>query len=174
MLSFVLFFNVVFSQDPIMTIEGRALEESGKKLEGVSVKILQNGKEVHNVTTSSNGQYQSYDAYYGYTYKMIFSKEGMVTKTISIDSKENFYEEDVEPEIALPIDMTMISKAPNIDYSPIEKKDVAKVHIDKNTGLLDFDMVYINSRGKEIADFFEKLANDAKDKDKKFKTMPMQ
>jgi tetratricopeptide (TPR) repeat protein len=171
MFGFVLFLNVVFGQDPIMTIEGRAIEESGRKIEGVSVRILQNGKEVHNVTTGSNGQYQPYDAYYGYVYKIIFSKEGLVTKTVSIDSKENFYEEDVEPEIALPVDMTMISKDPNVDYSPIEKKDVAKVHIDKNTGLLDFDMVYINSRGKEIADFFEKLANDAKDKDKKFKEL---
>ena len=168
---FILLFSIAFSQDPVIVFEGRTLSNSGKKLSGVSVKIFQNGKEVHSEITGSGGQYAPYEAYYGYSYKFVFSKEGFVSKSVEVDSKENFYEEDVELKVQFPINMTMVNKEPGIDYSPIENKPVARVHIDKNTGLIDFDLPYINSRKKEISDFFKKISDDAKNKDKKFTTL---
>lgn len=160
-----------FSQDPIMRFEGKVSDASGKKLDGVSVKILRDGKEVHSTSTGGNGRYQPYEAYYGYIYKVIFTKDGLVSKTIEINSKDNFYEEDVEKEIAIPIDVSMINKEPAIDYSPIENKPVARFHIDKNTGLMDIDYPFVNDRKKEIEKFFEDLAKNEKDKEKRFKDL---
>lgn len=160
-----------YGQDPVMKFEGKVSNATGQKLSGVLVKIYRDGKEVHSVTTASNGKYQQYEAYYGYTYKIVFSKDDLVTKSIEVNAKDNFFEEDVEKEIAIPIDVTMINREPDINYGPVESKPVARFHIDKNTGLMDIDYPFVNERKKEIDDFFEKLAKAEKDNEKKFKDL---
>lgn len=151
-----------------MRFQGKVSDASGKKLSGVTVKVLRDGKEVHSSVTGSNGRYQPYEAYYGYTYKVIFTKDGLVTKSVEINSKDNFFEEDVEKEIAIPIEMSMINKEPGIDYTPIEGKPVGRFRIDKNTGFMDIDFPFVNTRKKEIEDFFKKIADETKNKDKRF------
>ncbi len=168
MLLVMCFYALSFSQDPIMVFEGKITDASGKKLSGATVKIYRNGQEVSSSVTGSNGRYENYEAYYGYVYKVVVTKDGLVQKSVEIDAKENFFEEDVEEEIRVPIDVSMVKKEAGIDYSPIENQPVAKFHIDKNTGLLDIDYPFVNGRKKEIEDFFKRIAAEAKNKDKRF------
>ena len=172
LLAFVFISCISLSQDdPTMVFEGKIKDENGKPLSGATVKILRNGKQVHSVTTNSNGEFENYTDYYGYVFKIVISKDGLTTNTIEIDSKKGYHEEDVPLEIIIPIRANLDSKKDGIDYSVIESTPIEKFHIDPNTGQLSEDFNYIDRRKKEIKDYFKKLKASEKDKEKRFQQL---
>lgn len=157
-------------EKPVLLFSGKVTNTSGAKLAGVSVKFLKNESEFQTELTASSGKYKEVVADYGYVYKVVFSKEGYVSKTVIIDTKKGFFAEDIaEQKTFLPtIGTSMIKQQPNIDYSVITNRPVAKAHIDPSLGELGFDLGYIKTRKKEIDKFIAGLANKANESDQEF------
>ena len=156
--------------EPILLFSGKITNASGGKLAGVSVKFLKDDSEFQTVSTASSGKYPAVEAEYGHVYKIVFSKDGYVSKYVIIDAKKGFFAEDVaEKKTHLPeLGTSLIKQQPNIDYSVITNRPVAKAHIDPSLGGLEFDFGYIKTRKKEIDKFIAGLANNTNVNDQKF------
>src|SRR5690606_38169051 len=66
---------------------------TSKKIPGVTVKAFENGKLVDTYETKSNGKYEFF-LDIGKQYELVFSKPGIVTKRVTMDSR-NIPAEDV-------------------------------------------------------------------------------
>jgi len=164
--------NVVAQEedDPILLFSGKIVNAANGKIAGVTVTFTQDGSLFETATTASSGKYPRVEAPYGHVYKVTFSKEGYVSKSVIIDAKKGFFVEDVgEKETNFDgMGTTLIKQQPNVDYSVITNRPVAKAHIDPSTGKLDFDFGYINTRKKEIDKFIADLANEDNKNEQKF------
>ena len=157
-------------ETPILAFSGKITNASGGKLAGVSVEFLKNDASFKTVSTASSGKYPEVEAEYGYVYKVVFSKEGYVSKSVIIDAKKGFFAEDIGEKKTLldELGTSLIKQQPEIDYSVITNRPVAKAHIDPSSGGLEFDFGYIKTRKKEIDKFIAGLANNANENDQKF------
>ena len=157
-------------ETPILAFSGKITNASGGKLAGVSVEFLKNDAAFKTVSTASSGKYPEVEAEYGYVYKVVFSKDGYVSKSVIIDAKKGFFAEDIGEKKTLldELGTSLIKQQPEIDYSVITNRPVAKAHIDPTTGSLGFDFGYINTRKKEIDKFITALANDDNEHEQKF------
>lgn len=163
--------GALHGQNPVINFDIKVQDASGRGLQDAQVTITQNGKEVFNQTSGKNGRPGNYQADYEYVYLVKFTKEGYVSKTIEVNTVDNYNVEDVESEITVPFNVDMISKQAGIDYSPVEDKPVGRFFIDPATGFFDVDRAYSSQRKKEVDRFFEKIEEDAKNKEKRFKEL---
>ena len=88
---FSLLFCITFlAQDdgPVLIFSGKVTDISGKKLSGVKVIVKQDNKPFNESITSSSGKYNVVEAPFGHQYTLIFEKEGLVTKTLILDTKK--------------------------------------------------------------------------------------
>jgi tetratricopeptide (TPR) repeat protein len=157
-------------EDPILLFSGKITNTSGGKLAGVSVEFFKDEVTFKTVSTASSGKYPTVEAEYGHVYKVVFSKDGYVRKSVIIDAKKGFFAEDINEKKTFldELGTSLIKKQPNIDYSVVTNRPVAKAHIDPSTGHLDFDFGYINTRKKEIDKFIAALANADNEHEQKF------
>ena len=157
-------------EDPILMFSGKITNSSGGKLAGVSVEFFKDNVSFTKVSTASSGKYSAVEAEYGHVYKVVFSKDGYVSKSVVIDAKKGFFAEDINEKKTYldELGTTLINQQPNIDYGVITSRPVAKAHIDPSTGHLDFDFGYINTRKKEIDKFIAALANADNEHEQKF------
>ena len=56
---------------------------TSKKLDGINVTVFKDGTKLSSVVTSANGKYE-FNLDYGYEYKLLFDKPGMVGKNVTI------------------------------------------------------------------------------------------
>ncbi len=78
---------------------------SSAKIEGVKITVKMDGSVHDSFTTRANGKYEFYlDV--GARYEFIYEKDGFVSRSLIIDSK-NLPEEVVGPGIIMPTDMSM-------------------------------------------------------------------
>ena len=156
--------------DPILMFSGKITNSSGSKLAGVSVEFFKNNVLFKTVSTASSGKYPAVEAEYGHVYKVVFSKEGYVNKSVVIDAKKGFFAEDINEKKTYldELGTSLINQQPNIDYAVITSRPVAKAHIDPTTGSLGFDFGYIKTRKKEIDKFIAALANADNEHEQKF------
>jgi len=159
-------------EEPVMALScGKKglTDKVGRKLEGVTLTIKQDGKTFKTITTKSNGKYDKVVMPYGHTYTITMSKSGYVTKSIFIDGKKGYFPEDImEKETSIECRTDMIAKETGVDYTVVTKSPVAKVRIDPATGAMNFDMGYISKRANEIDKFIKGLAAAGDANDKKF------
>ena len=157
-------------EDPILMFSGKITNASGGKLVGVSVEFFRDNVSFTKVSTASSGKYSPVEAEYGHVYKVVFSKDGYVSKSVVIDAKKGFFAEDINEKKTYldELGTSLINQQPNIDYSVVTSRPVAKAHIDPSTGHLDFDFGYINTRKKEIDKFIAALANADNEHEQKF------
>ena len=157
-------------EQPILMFSGKITNSSGGKLAGVSVEFFRDNVSFKTVSTASSGKYSPVEAEYGHIYKVVFSKDGYVSKSVVIDAKKGFFAEDINEKKTYldELGTSLINQQPNIDYSVITSRPVAKAHIDPTTGHLDFDFGYIKTRKKEIDKFIAALANADNENEQKF------
>ena len=157
-------------EDPILLFSGKITNASGGKLVGVSVEFFRDNVSFAKVSTASSGKYSPVEAEYGHVYKVVFSKDGYVSKSVVIDAKKGFFAEDINEKKTYldELGTSLINQQPNIDYSVVTSRPVAKAHIDPSTGHLDFDFGYINTRKKEIDKFIAALASADNENEQKF------
>ena len=169
-LTFVAFNVNAQDEDPILMFSGKITNSSGGKLAGVSVEFFRDNVSFTTVSTASSGRYSAVEAEYGHVYKVVFSKDGYVSKSVVIDAKKGFFAEDISEKKTYldELGTSLINQQPNIDYSVVTSRPVAKAHIDPSTGHLDFDFGYINTRKKEIDKFIAALASADNENEQKF------
>ena len=157
-------------EQPILMFSGKITNSSGGKLAGVSVEFFRDNVSFKTVSTASSGKYSPVEAEYGHIYKVVFTKDGYVSKSVVIDAKKGFFAEDISEKKTYldELGTSLITQQPNIDYGVITNRPVAKAHIDPATGHLDFDFGYIKTRKKEIDKFIAALANADNENEQKF------
>jgi len=146
--------TVPVNEDLIVNFDIHVKDTSGNNMEGVELKLFRDD-DLHFVTKSnSKGKFsENLTLHYGFVYHMEFRKRRYIRKTVEIDMKANFSEEDVEEEVIIPMDIELFKKKWFSDYKLIEDNPVGRFHLNPNTGLIDVDREYSVKRKKEIDNF---------------------
>ena len=153
------------SSDPYIVIAGSVNNENYEKLSGVKVEIKQDNQVFKSVITSSKGKYDAVEIPYGHIYIISFSKDKYATKSILIDSKSGYFNEEQSTQpFAIPI--TLQSIQPDIDYSVVSDQHVGKIRI--IDGNLALDNIYNKQRKNEIDRHFKAIEEQAKLKESQF------
>ena len=164
--------TITHGQDhPMLIFTGKVTDVSGKKLDGVQVVIKKDNKPFETKTTGSNGKYDIIEAPFGHIYTLIFQKDGMVSKTLVLDTKKGYFEEDVEPRTFIEPSISLINRDDDVDYDIIENQPVGKARIDPQSGKLDWDYAFSGQRKNEIDRYLKQLEQAARQKEAQFKKM---
>ena len=155
----------------MLIFTGKVTDVSGKKLSGVVVEVKQDNKPFESKTTASNGKYDIIEAPFGHIYTLVFKKDGMVSKTLTLDTKKGYFEEDVEPRTFIEPSISLIKKDDDVDYSIIENQPVGKARIDPQSGKLDWDYAFSGQRKNEIDRYLKQIEQQARQKEAQFKKM---
>ena len=156
---------------PVLIFSGKVSDYSGKKLQGVKVIVKQDGKPFHQTVTSPSGKYNDIEAPFGHQYSLVFEKSGMVSKTLILDTKKGYFEEDVEPRTFIEPSISLFKEQPDVDYSIIENQPVGKARIDPSSGKLDWDYAFSGQRKKEIERYLKQIENQERQQEAQFKKM---
>jgi hypothetical protein len=120
---------------------------TSKKLDGVTVTVFKDGTKFASVTTSANGKYE-YNLDYGYEYKLLFEKPGMVAKNVTINTA-SIPEAQRVGGLAMNVEMTLFTDIPGIDYS-ILQQPIGKSKYDPGTQMLAWDLEYTEHMRSEL------------------------
>ncbi|MBP9079175.1 MAG: hypothetical protein KBF80_02860 [Flavobacteriales bacterium] len=120
---------------------------TSKKLDGITVTVFKDGAKLNSVVTSANGKYE-FNLDYGYDYKILFEKQGVVGKNVSINTK-GIPEDDRQGGLAMNVEMTLFKDIPGIDYT-ILNQPIGKSKYDASTGMLAWDLEYTEQMRAEL------------------------
>lgn len=120
---------------------------TSKKLDAVTVTVLKNGVKSNSVVTSANGKYE-FNLDYGYEYKLLYEKAGMVGKNVVIDTR-GIPEEERVGGLAMNVEMTLFQDIPGIDYSILDQP-IGKSKYDGGQGMLSWDLAYTEQMRAEL------------------------
>jgi hypothetical protein len=161
---FSVFSVAVFGQSEIILIHGGVKDtESMKKMEGVQVKVLQNGKELENVTTSGSGKYE-FELPLGFNYIIQFSKQDFVTKKLELNTK-GIPMEDLEGGFQMTVDMSLFAYIEGFDLSILDAP-IGKASFDPVRNSVEFDYDYTGRMQQKIDAEFERLKKMAGEQEK--------
>ncbi len=121
---------------------------SSKKLDGITVTVFKNGAKLAEVVTSASGKYE-FNLDYGSDFKLVYSKPGMVSKNISIDTK-NIPEEERVGGHGMNVEMTLFQELPGIDFT-ILQQPIGKAKFDPTSKEVTWDLQYTDQVRSEIA-----------------------
>lgn len=121
---------------------------SSKKIEDVVVTVFKNGGKLVEAQTNASGKYEL-NLDYGADYKIVYSKNGLVTKNVAIDTR-NIPEEDRAGGHGINIEMTLFPDIPGVDFSVLNNP-IGKAKYDPATTEVSFDLEYTSSIKNEIA-----------------------
>lgn len=152
------------AQDGILDIHGTVKNEASRKnMEGVQVKVVQDGKEYDTYTTAGNGRY-GFNLPLGHKYMFTFSADGMVYKKIEINTK-GIPPEDMAGGFKLNMDMTLFDMIEGFDMKIMEAP-LGKAAFDPIRNSVEFDYDYTGQMQQKIADELKRLEKLAKDMEK--------
>lgn len=120
---------------------------TSKKLDGITVTVFKDGASHASVVTSANGKYE-FNLDYGYEYKLLFDKPGMVSKNVTINTR-GIPEEDRIGGLAMNVEMTLFQDIAGIDYS-ILQQPIGKSKYDPATSMLAWDLEYTEQMRAEL------------------------
>ncbi|GIR57564.1 MAG: hypothetical protein CM15mP65_01450 [Crocinitomicaceae bacterium] len=95
----------------------------------------------------------------------------MVSKTLVLDTKKGYFEEDVEPRTFIEPSINLIKRNDDVDYDIIENQPVGKARIDPQSGKLDWDYAFSGQRKNEIDRYLKQIEQAARQKEAQFKKM---
>ncbi len=145
--SFVLF-AAAFGQVDNVYVYGTVKDYvSSKKLDGITVTVFKNGGKLAEVVTNASGKYE-FNLDYGSDYKLVYSKAGMVSKNIAIDTK-NIPEEERVGGHGMNVEMTLFTELPGIDFSVLQQP-IGKAKFDATTKEVTWDLQYTEQVRAEI------------------------
>ncbi|MBK6542711.1 MAG: hypothetical protein IPG10_15810 [Flavobacteriales bacterium] len=121
---------------------------SAKKLDGVAVAVYKNGAKLTEVVTNASGKYE-FNLDYGADYKIMYVKTGIVSKNITIDTR-NIPEEERVGGHGMNIEMTLFSELPGIDFSVLQQP-IGKAKFDPTSSEVTWDLQYTEQIRSEIA-----------------------
>jgi hypothetical protein len=151
----------VYPQVDVVYVYGTVKDYStSKKIDDVTVTVFKNGAKMIDVRTNASGKYEL-NLDYGADYKILYSKDGVVDKNITIDTR-NIPEEDRVGGHGINVEMTLFPTIPDLDFSVLDKP-IGKAKYDTSTGDVQFDMEYTAAIKNEIA----RLMKDYDDRKKR-------
>ena len=121
---------------------------TSKKLDGINVTVFKDGVKLSSVVTSANGKYE-FNLDYGYEYKLLFDKPGMVGKNVAINTR-SIPEEDRVGGLAMNVEMTLFQDIPGIDFKLLQQP-IGKSKYDPTTHMLAWDLEYTEQIRSEMA-----------------------
>ncbi len=121
---------------------------TSKKLDGINVTVFKDGTKLTTVVTSANGKYE-FNLDYGYEYKLLFDKPGMVGKNVAINTR-SIPEEDRVGGLAMNVEMTLFQDIPGIDFKLLQQP-IGKSKYDPTTHMLAWDLEYTEQIRSEMA-----------------------
>ncbi len=120
---------------------------TSKKLDGITVTVFKDGAKLNSVVTSANGKYE-FNLDFGYDYKILFEKPGIVGKNVAINTK-GIPDDDRQGGLAMNVEMTLFKDIPGIDYT-ILNQPIGKSKYDPGTGMLAWDLEYTEQMRAEL------------------------
>lgn len=120
---------------------------TSKRLDGITVSVYKDGALHSSVVTSANGKYE-FNLDYGYEYKLLFDKPGMVGKNVVINTRQ-IPEEERIGGLAMNVEMTLFQDIPGIDYSLLQQP-IGKSKYDPSTNMLAWDLEYTEQMRAEL------------------------
>jgi epidermal growth factor receptor substrate 15 len=130
-----------YAQDPIIQIDVAASDdESGKRLDGATAEIYQDGKLFKTVTSSSTGKFPIVDVPLNHMYTVYIKKTGYVTKVAQIDGSYD-YPEDLPPVTYVQMQTSLFKTMEGIDFSFLETQPMIKFAYTAD-GYQDYDKKY--------------------------------
>ncbi|MBK9273306.1 MAG: hypothetical protein IPM49_02045 [Flavobacteriales bacterium] len=121
---------------------------SAKKMDGVVVSVFKNGAKLTETTTNASGKYE-FNLDYGADYKIVYSKTGIVSKNITIDTR-NIPEEERVGGHGMNIEMTLFQELPGIDFTVLNQP-IGKAKFDPTSSEVTWDLQYTEQIRSEIA-----------------------
>ena len=134
-----------------------------KKIDGVTVKVIQDGKIYDTQTSSSSGKYEFFLPL-DHLYKVVYEKDGMVSKNVEIDTR-NIPEEDRRGGFSYNTDMSLFEVMEGVDFSILEQP-IGKAKFMAERGNVEFDFGYTNRIQAEVDKILRELENKKKDEEK--------
>src|SRR5690554_6941225 len=166
----VLLLSIAFSYGQKVTYDGKLTDmDTEKNLTGVTVRVLNNGAEVANITTSSNGNY-SVQFPPGKEYVIEFSKPGYVTKIVKVDVIL-VNEEDMPPggKICPPVPLELFMDREGANFDFLKKEAVVEWYFDRDR--MTFDSGKANRTKKKIADKLQEAEESAGQNEAKYNAL---
>lgn len=154
-LALVLLSNVVFGQNEIILVHGAVKDtETMKKIEGVNITVMQNGKQFDQLTTTGSGKYE-FELPLGFTYIISFSKDGFVTKKLEMNTK-GIPVEDMAGGFQMSADMSLFAYIEGFNTAILDQP-IGKASFDPVRNSVDFDFDYTARMQEMINQEFERL-----------------
>ncbi len=120
---------------------------TSKKIDGVTVTVYKNGSKLTEVITNASGKYEV-NLDYGADYKLVYSKNGLVSKSIAMDTR-NVPEEDRIGGHGFNLEMTLFGDLPGIDFKVLEQP-IGKAQYYPDKGEVAWDIAYTEQVRNEV------------------------
>lgn len=130
---------------------------TGKKEQGVIVKLMEGSTVISTMTTDAAGEIKL-NLKPGKKYKIEVSKAGKVSRSITVNVanvNDELLQGNSKPEGSCQI--SLFDKTPGIDYSYVETTPITEFYFDGQNTTLQFDAILADKMAKKI----EKLMKDA-------------
>lgn len=120
---------------------------SSKKIDGVTVTVLKNGSKLMEVRTNASGKYDV-NLDYGADYRLVYSKQGLVSKSIAMDTR-NVPEEDRVGGHGFNLEMTLFNDLPGVDFSVLDQP-IGKAQYYPDKSEVAWDIAYTEKIRSEV------------------------
>lgn len=137
-----------------------------KKMEGVDITVLKDGKEFENFRTSASGKYEL-NLPLGSDYKLIYTKPGYISKNVVLETRA-VPEEDREGGFETNLDMNLFEEIEGFDKK-VTEQPIGRASFNPIKNAIEFDYEHTAKVQREIEAELARLANAAGDMEKKLK-----
>ena len=120
---------------------------TAQNVDSATVTIFKEGAIHSSFTTNASGKYE-FELGYGYEYKLLFEKPGMVGKSVVINTSGVPLDEQ-KGGLAMNIEMALFKHIPRIDYSVLQQP-IGKCKYDPVTNALAWDLEYTEHRRTDL------------------------
>ena len=166
MLGIFLIAHVASAQKDIIAMKGvMKMYGSSKKLTGVTVTLIENGTQKNKVITSSNGKFD-FGLVYDKSYKIVFSKNGYVTKNIVVDTRNIPPEEKERGWFEIPMEMSLFEEVEDLDVS-ILNQPIGKFRFDPGSNDIVHDAQYTAEMKNKINNLMKEYEKRKKEEEKR-------
>ena len=156
-------FSFAQDQKPPVRVEGRVTNfVSQASVGGANIEVYKNGQLIETKTTSSSGKYKISDLQLDNKYKLVFNASGMVPRFVEIDLTGIPNEDVYTKGWDIPVDIPLVERLPNIDFSTVEPKRSSIIKHNKSTGDLDWNMGEIEWYRKKLEELLKKIEAEKK------------
>lgn len=134
-----------------------------KKMEGIDITVLKDGKEFQTFRTSNSGKFDLYLPL-GNDYIIQFEKPGFISKKVSLATK-SIPEEDRAGGFETNLDMTLFAEVEGFDKSILDQP-IGKAGFNPQTNAMEFDFEYTAQIERQVQAELDRLSKMAGQMDK--------